>query len=79
MSEVPGTTRDMVSASVTMDGHAVHLTDTAGLRASTSDLIEKEGMQIAREEINNSHAILLVLDVSTLEQITDHVFALSRD
>lgn len=79
MSQIPGTTRDMVSASVTMEGHAVHLTDTAGLRASTNDSIEREGIQIAREEIDNSHAILLVLDVSTLKKDQNGSFVLNEE
>ena len=42
------------------------LTDTAGLRSTTSDQIEKEGIEIAKDELSKSHSIILVLDVSDL-------------
>lgn len=44
MSEIPGTTRDIVSVSLNIAGYQINLFDTAGLRDST-DAIEKEGIK----------------------------------
>jgi tRNA modification GTPase len=40
VSEIPGTTRDLISTQMQMYGQQVILTDTAGLRGETSDSIE---------------------------------------
>ena len=51
VSDIPGTTRDCVSTSMNLFGHQVTLTDTAGLRSQTDDLIEREGIKIAKDEL----------------------------
>jgi tRNA U34 5-carboxymethylaminomethyl modifying GTPase MnmE/TrmE len=40
------------------------LTDTAGLRSQTNDKIEQMGIKMAKEEANNSHGIVFVLDIN---------------
>ena len=40
VSPIPGTTRDLITTSLNLFGYTVHLTDTAGLRLQTTDLIE---------------------------------------
>mmetsp|Transcript_8058 Transcript_8058/g.9637 ORF Transcript_8058/g.9637 Transcript_8058/m.9637 type:complete len:86 (+) Transcript_8058:176-433(+) len=69
VSNIPGTTRDRVSTSLTLFGHQVTLTDTAGLRAETSDLIEREGIELAKDEVSVAHSIILVLDVTELNDL----------
>lgn len=44
VSDIPGTTRDVLTISLNLAGYQVNLFDTAGLRES-SDAIEKEGMK----------------------------------
>lgn len=61
VTDIPGTTRDLVSASALIDGLPVQLTDTAGLRAS-DDIIEQEGVRRAREAIARADLVLLVLE-----------------
>lgn len=68
VSEVPGTTRDLITTSLNLLGFNVILTDTAGLREA-SDQIEHEGIEMAKQEIHNSNAVIVMLDVSTLERI----------
>ena len=51
VSDVPGTTRDLVSTSMNLYGQHVILTDTAGLRVQTSDAVEREGIAMAKEEL----------------------------
>jgi len=65
VSGTPGTTRDLVSSSVTIGGYQVILTDTAGIRES-QDEIEREGIKLAKNEILKSHCVLLVLDLTAL-------------
>lgn len=59
----PGTTRDVVTVRVALDGWPVELADTAGLRAS-DDPIEAEGMALAGAWFARSDLVLLVLDRS---------------
>ena len=61
VTEVPGTTRDTLEAEVDLDGVAVTLVDTAGLRA-TDDRIESIGVSRARAEGARADAVLYVFD-----------------
>lgn len=61
VSDVPGTTRDTISESVTIDGVLYRLTDTAGLR-ETADGIEREGVERAEKEAERGDIVLLVMD-----------------
>lgn len=61
VSEIPGTTRDIIREEVSIDGILFKLFDTAGIRIS-SDEIEKEGVQRSREAIENADVILLIGD-----------------
>lgn len=63
VSDIPGTTRDVVSAAIDMNGYLVNLSDTAGLR-KTANKIERIGIQRTKTEIENADLILRVLDGS---------------
>jgi tRNA modification GTPase len=63
VAEVPGTTRDLVTEVVDLDGLRVTLIDTAGLREST-DRVESEGVDRARQAQRVSDLILFVVDRS---------------
>ena len=56
VSEIPGTTRDTIEEVVNLRGVALRLTDTAGLRAGDTGVVETEGM--ARTESSLAHADL---------------------
>ena len=60
VSDIPGTTRDVVSASMDIDGYMVNLSDTAGLR-DTSDTIERIGIERTNNEIENADIIIHVV------------------
>lgn len=59
VSDIAGTTRDVVSATIDIDGFLVNLNDTAGLR-ETDDEIESIGIEKTKAEIENSDIIIRV-------------------
>lgn len=59
VSDIPGTTRDVVSAQLDIDGYLVNLLDTAGIRES-NDIIEKIGIEKTHYEIKNADLVLRV-------------------
>ena len=63
VTAVPGTTRDLVSERIDLDGVAVTLIDTAGLR-ETADVVEREGVDRARQAAGVAALLLVVLDQS---------------
>jgi tRNA modification GTPase len=62
VSEIPGTTRDVIREEVSIDGILFKLFDTAGIRI-TDDLVEKEGVQRSREAVKNSDVVILIDEV----------------
>ena len=73
VTDVAGTTRDLLKEQLNLNGLPVHLTDTAGLRES-DDAIELEGVRRAREAISNADRILIVIDGST-ESLDETIIA----
>ncbi len=63
VTEVPGTTRDYLSGDIVLDGLAVRLVDTAGLR-ETADPVEREGVRRSREIVAAAEITLFLLDGS---------------
>jgi tRNA modification GTPase len=63
VSDVPGTTRDLVTEIVDVDGLRVTLVDTAGLR-ETHDAVEIEGVERSRQAVAVSDLILVIVDRS---------------
>jgi tRNA modification GTPase len=61
VTDVPGTTRDVLRQQVHLDGLPLNLVDTAGLR-SARDVVEAEGVRRARYEITAADRVLYVLD-----------------
>lgn len=69
VTEIEGTTRDVLRERIQIDGMPLHIIDTAGLRESP-DIIEQEGIRRAWAEIEKADRVLLVVD-STVSQQTD--------
>mgnify|MGYP006280845893 CR=1 FL=1 len=64
VTPIAGTTRDLLRERIDIDGLPLHVVDTAGLRASTDDPIEQEGMRRAREELRRADRVLFVVDTA---------------
>ena len=61
VTEIPGTTRDLLRERIQIDGLPLHLVDTAGLRESR-DRVEQEGIRRARSEIGKADRVLWIYD-----------------
>lgn len=64
VTDIPGTTRDTIEETLYLDGLALSLIDTAGIR-DTEDQVEQIGVTKAREEISQADLVLILLDGST--------------
>lgn len=63
VTDTPGTTRDVLEEQINLDGILLNIMDTAGIR-KTDDLIEKIGVQKAKEYMQQSDLIIYVVDSS---------------
>jgi tRNA modification GTPase len=65
VTDIPGTTRDVLRCQVHLDGLPLNLVDTAGLRPAV-DVVEAEGVRRARNEIARADRVLYVVDAGGL-------------
>lgn len=63
VTDIPGTTRDILRERIQIDGMPLHIADTAGLREQ-AERVEAEGIRRAREEMGRADRILYVIDVT---------------
>lgn len=74
VTEVAGTTRDVLREAIQIDGIPMHVIDTAGLR-DTDDVVEKIGVERAWREIERADVVVQLLDARTGETEGDRVIA----
>ncbi len=63
VTDIPGTTRDLVEGMIQLDNISLNLIDTAGLR-DTKDVIEQIGIDKTKKALNEAELIIIVLDAS---------------
>lgn len=63
VTDIPGTTRDVLRETLSLDGLPVHIADTAGIRES-QDAVEAEGVRRARQALGSADLVLLVVDAT---------------
>lgn len=63
VTNIPGTTRDVLRESIQIDGMPLHIVDTAGLR-DTDDVVEQEGVRRAYAEMAQADVVLHIVDAA---------------
>lgn len=66
VTEIAGTTRDVIESSYDIAGYPVRLADTAGLRSNTDDPVEREGIIRTKNCLKEADLILLLVDATIL-------------
>ena len=66
VSEIAGTTRDVIEAHLNIDGYPVVISDTAGIRDS-KDEIEKKGVKLSLKKAENADLKLVVVDAKNID------------
>ena len=79
VSDIAGTTRDVIEDQMVIDGVAFRFIDTAGLR-DTQDAIEAVGVERAREQMDKAAVIIYLFDLSasSIEEITSEIDGLKK-
>jgi tRNA modification GTPase len=79
VTPIPGTTRDLVSETVAIDGIPVKLIDTAGIRES-SDLVESMGIERSRRAIADADVVVVVTDAAHPDEgnIDEHLLQMTE-
>jgi tRNA modification GTPase len=79
VTDIPGTTRDVVEDEITINGNVFRVFDTAGIR-ETADRIEKAGTDRAKQKINEAEIILAVFDSSRdIDEADEEIIRLTAD
>lgn len=79
VTDVPGTTRDIIEETIDVRGIPVVITDTAGIR-DTDDLVEKIGVEKSKLSIESSDLIFFVLDAARIiDEEDERIFSHIRD
>ena len=66
VSEIAGTTRDVIEAHLNIDGYPVVVSDTAGIRESKNE-IERKGVKLAYKKAEDADLKLIIIDAKSLE------------
>lgn len=78
VSDIAGTTRDVVEGEIEINGVKFYFSDTAGIRES-DDAIEKIGVGISEKILCSSDLVLLVLDASEIDVNDEEIYSRVKD
>mgnify|MGYP000302940524 FL=1 len=78
VTDVAGTTRDILKEYIQLDGLPLHIIDTAGIHDS-NNLIEQEGIRRAHKEIQFADKVLIIHDVRDQQGINEFISQLDSD
>ncbi|MCF0107531.1 MAG: tRNA uridine-5-carboxymethylaminomethyl(34) synthesis GTPase MnmE [Bacilli bacterium] len=79
VTDIAGTTRDIVEGEINLKGVVLHLLDTAGIREA-SDKVESIGVERAKKTISEAELVIVVLDAShELEQEDKEILDYTKD
>ena len=71
VTDIAGTTRDVLEEQINLNGIILNIIDTAGIR-DTEDVVEKIGVERAKKYLNNADLVIYVVDTSTALDENDH-------
>ena len=71
VTDIAGTTRDVLEEQINLNGILLNILDTAGIR-DTEDVVEKIGVERAKKYLNNADLVIYVVDTSTALDENDH-------
>lgn len=79
VTDIAGTTRDTLEEQIQIRGMSLNIVDTAGIR-KTEDIVEKIGVDKAKESVQNADLILYVVDSSTnLDENDNEIISMLKD
>ena len=78
VTDVPGTTRDALEASITVEGYPFRLVDTAGLR-ETADRVEGIGIEVARRYLSAADIVLFCVEAGRPMETDERAFLATVD
>jgi len=65
VTDIAGTTRDVLHEHIVLDGVPIHLIDTAGIRL-TDDVVEKQGIERAEKAVSSADHVLVMVDAASM-------------
>ncbi|MBS0352131.1 MAG: tRNA uridine-5-carboxymethylaminomethyl(34) synthesis GTPase MnmE [Proteobacteria bacterium] len=68
VTDIPGTTRDILREHINLDGIPLHIIDTAGLREQPENIVEQEGIRRTQTALQQADVILWMIDASQTEE-----------
>ena len=77
VTEIAGTTRDVLEVDLDLNGFLIRFSDTAGLR-ETDDIVEREGVRRARQAVANADLVLVMTALDSDPQQIDEAFAAKK-
>lgn len=72
VTEIPGTTRDIIEEYINIEGIPIRLVDTAGIR-ETGDVVEKIGVEKTKEYVDKADLVIFMLDASKNLEEEDYI------
>ena len=78
VTDIPGTTRDVIKEQIDLDGLPLSIIDTAGLRTS-ADVVEQEGVRRTHEQLRQADLAILVIDVNNPEEAVELIADMPAD
>ena len=78
VTDIAGTTRDLVEGKVVLKNITLNLIDTAGIRQS-DDKIEKIGIEKSLEALEKAELVILVIDASNIDEEDDKLLEMTKD
>lgn len=78
VTNIPGTTRDIVEGKVNLNGLVLNLLDTAGIRDS-DDVVEKIGIEKSKKSVEEADLVILILEANNINEEDLNLLEMTKD